>query len=475
MLAGIYIRVAQAGDRASLEMQETQCRQAAEQAGYEIREEFVWREHWSGIAPDGPRLNEARQAGRSGVISVLFVFRPDRLSRDQGHLTMLLHELRGYGVRIQFVEGYVESATEGPLLSYIKGHLARLELDVFDDPPFGAGETAGRPGRADSETNSGRSGHDCEGMARTSAMDGGEAAAVPLMFRWASEGVSAHRIASRLNRLDIRTGKGRLWNPRTVRRILRNNGFWHYRLDVPSSLLISPELFGEVGEGTGATPRRETGPERQYVLTGFSECLKCGSPLLGASFRRGRYRYYRCRATVSTSFRAGTCDAPPIPANELEDVAWRTLAEAVIPPAVLAEELLQHSVRGAVGLEKETASLKREILVLGRQQDRLLGLLVRACIDQEMYQRLNGPLRARREEKERALRGTEERQRHRDTAAEIAGQAAEVCREALKRLYGLDIEAKRATFAAFGARVRAASGEISLTASYPGSSGRRRP
>ena len=125
MLAGIYVRVAQSSDRASLENQETRCRLAAAQAGDEIREEFVWREQCSGLDLEHPKLNEARQAASSGLILALYVDRPDRLSRDAVHLNVLLHEFLGYGIRLHFVEESSGAATEGHLLMYLKGYMGQ--------------------------------------------------------------------------------------------------------------------------------------------------------------------------------------------------------------------------------------------------------------------------------------------------------------------------------------------------------------
>lgn len=102
-----------------------------------------------------------------------------------------------------------------------------------------------------------------------------EGGAVAMMFRWSLEGASARRIARRLNKLNIRTEKGRVWNPRTVRRILgsqadggvQHSGVNRYkrvrhqkgigtprpdsepmRIDDFSSQKISPDLFQSIQE-----------------------------------------------------------------------------------------------------------------------------------------------------------------------------------------------------------------------------------
>lgn len=212
---------------------------------------------------------------------------------------------------------------------------------------------------------------------------------------------------------------------------------------------------------------RVTGPGRHYMLAGFPECPICGSPIVGTSLQKRLYRYYRCCDAVPASLRPGTCDAPYIRADELEDVAWRMLAEAICGPVVFIAGLLGHLPTVGGDLGEETAFLRREIHELEWRLSRLEHLFANALIDVNSLERLVGQLKALCEEKRGALRGLEDRQRDRDAAAEIKLRIVEWCREVLKRLDGLDIEGRRGILAAFGASVRATRGEVSLTVAYP--------
>ena len=492
MKAGIYTRVStsQQEDGTSPDTQEDRCRLAAQQAGYEVDPGLVWHEQWTAIDLDRPKLNEARQAARAGQMSALFVYTPDRLSREPIHLLMLLDELQGHGVRLQFVEGISDSTPEGQLLMYVQGYAGQRERAQIAERTMRAKEAVARSGRLPNGTNSGLYGYDYDKMAKVRTINEGEAVVVRLMFQWALAGVNTYQIAKRLNELNFRTKKGCVWNPLTVRRILRNcayTGVQYYgvnryrkvsnkkrtvtarpeseviRIEGFSPPIISQELFDAVQERLKAKQCRDTKSARNYMMTGFSRCLKCGSPIVGASLQKGRYRYYQCRATVPTSFRPATCDALYIPADEYEDVAWRTLTEAIRQPAVLVAELQDHFATGGGDLGKEIATLKREILELRGQQTRLLDLFQKSYIDEELLEGRIGPLKALSDEKESALQALEDQQRHRDDAAEVERRIVEVCREVSKRLDGLDFEGKRATFAAFGAKVQATREEMSMT------------
>ena len=160
---------------------------------------------------------------------------------------------------------------------------------------------------------------------------------------------------------------------------------------------------------------------------------------------------------------ARACDARYIPADEFEDVAWRTLAAAVRDPAVLVSELRDHFATGGGDLGQEMASLRREILDLKGQQKRLLDLFQKEFIDEDLLAGQIGPLKALTEEKERSLRVLEDQQRYRDDVSEVEARIFEACREIAKKLDTLDFEGRRAAFAAFGVKVQATREDMSMT------------
>lgn len=68
-------------------------------------------------------------------------------------------------------------------------------------------------------------GCDYDRDAKVRTINESEANVVRMMFRWASEGVNAYRIAARLNERNIRTKRGRQWHPLSVKRILKNRAY----------------------------------------------------------------------------------------------------------------------------------------------------------------------------------------------------------------------------------------------------------
>lgn len=490
MKAGIYPRVStsQQEDGTSLETQEARCRHAAEQMGYEVPVDLIWRERWTGADLDRPMLNQVRQAARAGLFDALFVYCPDRLSREPVHLLMLLDEFQKCGVSLHFVEGISDSTPEGQLLMHVQGYAAQRERAQIAERSMRAKEAVARSGRLPNGTNTGLFGYDYDRVRKVRTVNEKEAAAVRLMFQLASEGVSLYQISRKMNQLNIKTKKGCAWPPSSVKRVLKNPAFTGVqlygenryrkvgnkrtvtprpaseviRIEGFSPPIIDKDLFDVVQERMAVRQSMVTGSKRRYLMTGFTRCLLCGTSVVGACLS-GRYRYYHCRATVSDPARSVKCQARYIPADDFEEVVWRTLADALRNPAVLIAELQDHFATGGGNLGQEMVNLKREILDLKGQQRRLMEQRQMDYIDQGLLESQIGPVKALCDEKEQALRVLEDQQKHRDDATEVESRITEICEEVSKKLDGLDFKGKRATLAAFGVKVEATREEISIT------------
>ena len=491
MKAAVYTRVStsQQEDGTSLETQEARCRRAAEEMGYEVVAEFIWREQWSGADLDRPMLNQVRQAAQVGLFDALFVYCPDRLSREPIHLLMLLDEFQKSGVSLHFVEGISDSTPEGQLLMHVQGYAAQRERAQIAERSIRAKEAVARSGRLPIGTNTGLFGYDYDKLKKVRTINEKEAAAVRLMFQLASEGMSLFRISKRMNQLNIKTKKGCAWFPVSVERTLKNSAFTgvqfygknryrkvgnNKRSMVPrpeseviriegfSPPIIGKDIFDVVQERLAVRQSKVTGAKRRYLMTGFTRCLECGSSVVGSCLL-GRYRYYRCRATTQDTDRPGRCRARYIRADAFEEVVWGTLTDALRNPAVLIAELRDHFATGGGDLGKEMTDLKREIRDLKGQQRRLLEQRQLDYIDQGLLEGQIGPLKALCDEKEQALRVLEDQRKHVADVAEVERRITEICGEVSKRLDGLDFEGKRATLAAFNVKVVANRDEISMT------------
>ena len=492
MDAGGYGRISSSGqkDGTSLDTQELAWLAEAEKLGYVVAPEHVWREVWTGADLERPALSQVRAAARAGAIDALFVYSPDRLSRDPLHLLMLMKELGECGVQLYFVQGVSDDTPEGQLLAYIQGYTAQKERAQLTERTLRGKNAVARSGRMPNGTGAGLFGYDYDVATKKRTINEKEATAVELMFRWAASGVAVYQIALRLNRMGIPTKKGCKWHAISVRRLLVNPAFTGVQtygknrytkvsekkrvvtprppeeviiLEGFTPAIISKELFDLVQECLAVRQARHNPNYHSYLLTGFTKCFECGSAVVGGAMMKSR-RYYRCRATVPTQ--AGmpaTCKARYVLADVLEEAVWSEVCGLLKNPAVLVAELRSHFETGDGDLGQAMKDLKKDILELKGQQRRLIELRQKDMIDLELLESQIGPLKSLCDEKEHDLRLLEQQRQGRDDEAEMGRRIAALCQQFADKLDGIDFEEKRSTLGAFWVKVRANKENLSIT------------
>lgn len=71
------------------------------------------REDESGLKLDRPQLNRLRSWIREGIVSIVAIHSPDRLTRDPAHFSILWNEFQKYGASLYIVgEGLVAFTPE---------------------------------------------------------------------------------------------------------------------------------------------------------------------------------------------------------------------------------------------------------------------------------------------------------------------------------------------------------------------------
>jgi len=128
--AAIYARVStsqQAKEGSSLESQIVILTQLATEKGYRIPQEFIFEEDWTGEDLERPQLDRLRTAANGGLISAIFIYSNDRLSRDPLHFLVLVDEFEKEGVQLHFAQEPLDSSEEGKLIAYVRGYASKLE------------------------------------------------------------------------------------------------------------------------------------------------------------------------------------------------------------------------------------------------------------------------------------------------------------------------------------------------------------
>ena len=136
MRAAIYCRVStedQEREGTSLDSQLEACLKKAHELGYEVPEEFIILEIYSGLTLDRPKLPRLRQWVRDKEVDAVIAYTLDRLSRDPVHFIILQEEMEKAGVKLILVTETIDSSDLGKLITYIKGYAAKLETEKIKE------------------------------------------------------------------------------------------------------------------------------------------------------------------------------------------------------------------------------------------------------------------------------------------------------------------------------------------------------
>jgi len=244
-----------------------------------------------------------------------------------------------------------------------------------------------------------------------------QAAVVRRVFAEFCAGAGFSRIASDLNRDGIAAMGGGTWFPLTVRRVLLNEtytGRTVYRR-TKVTLLRDPNTGkkrrrvilrdeSEWIEVEHATPsiidaqtwelacammadparvKRGAQTDGGFRLRGHIRCSACGTPMVGQSLGRGRYRYYRCRRSYSGGFE-GRCGAGYVRQDDLEGAVRDELARVLADPEMILRQAAAQAETAPP--DRDPAELERRIAEVAEQQQRLARLFISGTLPEDALQ-----------------------------------------------------------------------------------------
>jgi site-specific DNA recombinase len=361
-------------------------RERIEQDGCTVPEDLVFLDDGvSGNTLIRPGLERLRDAVANGAIDRLYIYHPDRLSRNYAYQVVLIDEFTRAGVQVIFLNHAGGDSPEEKLLLQMQGMIAEYErtkitercrrgkryaarrgsLTVLCHAPYGYRYLAKHTGTAAWQITA------------------AEAAIVRQMFEWvAHERVSLAEVARRLNHGKTPTRSGKPWNRSTVGSILKNSAYqgtayFGKRRNGPRRLrprplrgapeqprrsygtyaapraeqeaiavpaLISADLFAAVQEQLADNRRRWRGQpyDIDFLLRGLAVCARCGYAYVGAHDRRHNYTYYRCAGYSG----AGVCGNGLVHAARLEQAVWQDVSELLRDPERIAREYERRRDRG---------------------------------------------------------------------------------------------------------------------------------
>jgi site-specific DNA recombinase len=490
-----YARVSSAAqeDGASLDQQQAAIARYAQENQIEIIQAF--REVYSGThLYDRPELSKILTDIRAGKIGALIAFSVDRLSRNVGHLALIVDECENADVSLHFVTEKFENTPEGRLLQAVRSYVGEVELIRMYERMV----LRGKRGRLEKGKllNAGPDLYgyrrDAEKGARVIQPD--EAAVVRRIWRMAVvEHYGALTIARKLNALNIaapssgkrafKDGRAPQWTKTAILRILREPAYagityaWRFRskgkgrkrkiterprdewLTLPEGVtpaIVTVQDFEAAQTVLSSRRARVSAPvKREALLRGFIFCADCGR---ARSPDHGNY-VYRCSSRWSVK---GKCSGANVPIKAVELWAWqRFTAEMSAPDKLFA--LLRAKVLSQQPAEdnaEQAAKLRAEIRRIETQQSKLIEQFLDA--DETWSVALKSKQRQLSEAKRQAQEGLARlttQTANREQAEQELDALAAFCYGLQPRLESIALEDRRVALKAFGVKVSASGRE----------------
>lgn len=381
-------------------------RRLAVEPGVELARRYV-DDGVSGTIPmaDRPEGRRLLEDARRGMFEEVWVYKIDRLGRDDVDPLIVWREMESLGIT-------VHSVTEGvsrPFEYAIRVAMAAEERRSFLARTAAGMKRAVREGRYPGGIVP--FGYRVQGERHSAKLVLDDrpvwanlttAEVVRWMYSWAYRGWSDRRIADEVNALGIPTayaiaGRGvrgrstqKVWRSGRVRQILTSTTYCgEYRygkrsakphreiIAVSVPAVVSRELWEEVQEIRRGRSRTPPGSRRRYLLRSRIKCAICGLSYTG-TISHGDV-WYRCNgALVGPGPQEGRCAGKGVKGEFLEPVVLEDIERFLRNPGDLSRELeaeleREHETTGAVGEAQRTA-LESGLREAEERRDRLLDL-----------------------------------------------------------------------------------------------------
>lgn len=452
--AAIYARVSsqkqKEGETITSQVRALQC--FAEQKGYKVPESLLFLDDGvSGSILQRPALDELRDIIRTEPLDKLFIYSPDRLSRNYTYQLMLLEDFRKHGLQVDFLNSPQGTDTpETKMLAHMQGIFAEYERSLILD--------RSRRGRFHKAKQNDPSILPCmpygyerrkKGPQTIVNVNEDQAKIVKEIFRlYVRENCTLQKVAERITEMNIKTPKGRSkWHVSTIRGILKNQAYignthygkternpgqqndlirhcqkrTHYNsknarrhkpeaewlpIDMPQIINESDfELAQERLKGNAICAARNT--KEPGLLQGLIICGECGEPFYKRSRKYGSKitQIYHCRSWNRKDIKK--CKNPSIKVPELDQLVFAEVLKLLRNPSLIREELARRAKQTSNKEEEDRReiAIKKEVCKLSQERDRLLDAYQQGLLKLEELSKRNRMVDSRKNDLEEALQG----------------------------------------------------------------------
>ena len=516
MKAAIYCRVStqdQQDQGTSLDSQREACLEKAEELGYQVPENLMFTETYSGLSLSRPELTKLRDVANDDPMAAIIVYTPDRLCRNGEDILTLAKEFKAHGVKLIFVKEQWEDTLNGKLIAFILGWASEFEAAQIRERTMRGKRARALAGKLPANSHARLYGYSYlpgkgvgEGVRYISEE---QANVVGQVYQWLLEGLSTDAITYRLRDLAVPTptNKGH-WMRSTVLSILKNPAYygktyaftrtyglpkrrlktdtkrkntgiiWKPKeewLEIPNATpaIISEATFNAVQEKLAENRRLATrNKKKEYLLGGHIYCAKCGRTFWGAPGikpRNGKhyeYPFYQCSGRLK-KVTPIKCDNRQHNGKKIEGLVWAQIEEVLRNPELILAELERREQEQDSSIwEKDLERLTNQLTNKQKQKDRIWTAF-RITGDEDTFRRDIGILDREIQKAEAEISTLEERTESNKQFTLHADNLKQACEVVANNLKTLSFDEKRLALQALKVRVCIDGDNINLEGSIP--------
>jgi site-specific DNA recombinase len=415
--AGAIIRVStiKQMDGTSPDKQLITVQTLADEQGYTIEPDNIWKLAESGNLIDREGFRSALDAVAGGKVSRIYVFNVDRLGRNSLEMMLFLRDMGNLGIECWAAESKKVLKWDD-FLFQIEAAVASKERQEIIKRTSDGMERAVKRGQFSGGVIA--YGYRYNTNSKKLEIDEEESDVIQKIFSWTvNDQLSAPKIANRLNAMGYPTRykkdgrkisyKGKrgpeftagVWRAGRVLNMLKNTaymGMGEYgkrskirkpenRIQITCPAIISPETFRKAQEILSSHRIFSSSKtSRKYLLRSFIKCEFCNLSYVGVYSRTGSHkqieqRYYVCNGRHSyLKIGKSKCLNASIRADELEQAVWEDVKFYCQNPEIAIHQLRElHSGKyeDSLPLIKNT---EKQIQELQRQRKNIVALSIKS-------------------------------------------------------------------------------------------------
>jgi len=336
----------------SLDDQRRICRQAIEQRGWRLVDEYI-DEGVTGTKRERPQWQRMLADIAQGKVDAVVVSKLDRFARNAGHAITETDALANLGVQFVSVKENIDLSTaHGRMMRTMLAGFAELERDTIVERTVAGQRAKGRQGRWPG--GSPAFGWRLEGKGRDAhpVPDEREREIITAVHAWlVRDGLTTGQVSDRLNALGMRPRIAARWQYEVVRRVFTNPTLYtgvtvwgapdtrrsghHTRTTKDGSPKYGDPIPVDLGNpplakrqheaikraiarnGNGRVSQQRVSRELTGRLLGG-----CGKPYTGVTLSHREYDAYRCTGRRHRGVSTPRCSCPEVHAEVVEQRVW---------------------------------------------------------------------------------------------------------------------------------------------------------